>query len=254
MTLAIDIGNSRTKAALFAPSSAGPSREPILERLWMLETGLLEKDLPAIVDEASTLCHYGQEPLRIGWCSVSYRGKLDFSGGAIPVTHLTTASALPIANAYTTPQTLGIDRIVAVIAAREQTPSSPVLVIDAGTAITYDVADAGGTYLGGGIAPGLAMRYRALNVFTARLPLVGVVSEEVLLVGDSTEASIRSGVQNGILAEVEGIIARYRTAFGANLQVFLAGGDAPFFSAHLKTPTFAAPHLVLYGIYHILNE
>ncbi|MCB0841544.1 MAG: type III pantothenate kinase, partial [Bacteroidetes bacterium] len=127
------------------------------------------------------------------------------------------------------------------------------LVIDAGTAITYDFATANGEYKGGGIAPGMAMRFRALHEFTARLPLVSSQSD-VLLIGDSTTASIQSGVQWGIIAEVEGMISYYKSQISPDLQVFLTGGDSGFFENHLKNINFADSNLILKGIHYILTR
>jgi len=154
---------------------------------------------------------------------------------------------LPIVNLYSTPDTLGTDRIVAVIAACSYSKGLPVLVIDSGTAITYDFADAAHRYRGGGISPGVKMRFRALHEFTARLPLIEVQAQPALI-GDSTELSMRSGVINGCLAEIQGIIDRYRAAYGAELCVFLTGGDQYLFENQLKNVNFAASNLVLEGI------
>jgi type III pantothenate kinase len=244
--LAIDAGNTRTKLALFAADNPEPAQ------LWIVPSGGIEAALRSVLAEIAVLVQ--EEGIRIGWASVAQVDALILPEMAFPVhvTRLTTASSMPVHVAYATPHTLGIDRLLAVVGARMQA-TGPVLVIDAGTALTYDVADAAGVYLGGGISPGIAMRYRALHTFTARLPQVDPVFGAVPVIGNSTEASIRSGVQNGILAEVEGIIAQYQTQVGPNLRVFLTGGDAVFFSDHLKSPTFADPHLVVKGIYHSLN-
>lgn len=160
-------------------------------------------------------------------------------------------TALPIGNRYRSPQTLGMDRICAAIAGRDRAPQGPVLVINAGTAITYDYVDAEGDYLGGGIAPGMRGRFRALHEFTAALPLVDPAGP-LQLIGDDTETSIRSGVLNGLLAEIEGIVARYRDLAGPALSVFLTGGDTEFLGNHLKSVTFADANLLLYGINSII--
>src|SRR5690606_13620294 len=112
---------------------------------------------------------------------------------------------------------------------------------DAGTCITYDFTDSDRQYYGGGISPGLKMRFQAVHTFTARLPLV-IPAENPELVGNSTETSIQSGIVNGILAEIDGIISRYRQKY-PDLQVILCGGDAPFFENKLKASIFASPDL-----------
>jgi type III pantothenate kinase len=158
----------------------------------------------------------------------------------------------PVKNLYTTPGTLGVDRLAAVCGARELFPHRNCLVIDAGTCITYDFIDKGGAYHGGAISPGLNMRFQAVHTFTAKLPLVPS-KPDVPLIGSSTETSIQSGVVNGLLAELEGIIRAYSQKF-EDLQVILCGGDARFFENQMKASIFASPELVLIGLNSILNH
>jgi type III pantothenate kinase len=124
-------------------------------------------------------------------------------------------------------------------------------VIDAGTCITYDFLDSDGIYHGGAISPGLRMRFQAVHTFTSRLPLVDTPAE-ALLIGDTTEKSIQSGVVNGIVAEAKGIIQQYERQF-EGLTVILCGGDGGFFENKLKGSIFAVPELVLSGLNSILN-
>jgi type III pantothenate kinase len=158
---------------------------------------------------------------------------------------------LPITNLYATPKTLGMDRLAAVCGAHQLFPSDNCLIIDAGTCITYDFKDKEANYHGGSISPGLAMRFKAVHTFTAKLPLV-TPKPGVKLIGQSTETSIQSGVVNGLLAEIEGIIRQYLEKF-PELQVILCGGDAGFFENQLKASIFASPELVLMGLNTILN-
>ena len=158
---------------------------------------------------------------------------------------------LPIKNKYATPKTLGMDRIASACGAYQLFPNEHALAIDAGTCITYEFLDKEGNYCGGGISPGLSMRFKAVHTFTAKLPLISA-KENVPLIGDSTETSIQSGVINGLLAEIEGIIGRYQKEFGA-VRVILCGGDARFFENQLKASIFASPELVLIGLNSILN-
>lgn len=159
---------------------------------------------------------------------------------------------LPVFNHYSTPETLGVDRIAGVCGALQLFPGSDTLVIDAGTCITYDLIDAERNYRGGAISPGYRMRFRAVHEFTARLPLVdGVEAPE--LVGDSTESSIQSGVFYGMLAEIEGTIARYGEKY-KEMKIVLTGGDAGVFENKLKAPIFASPNLVLVGLNSILDH
>jgi type III pantothenate kinase len=157
---------------------------------------------------------------------------------------------LPITNLYTTPQTLGVDRLAGVCGAHQLFPKQHCLVIDAGTCITFDFADSNGNYHGGAISPGMIMRFQAVHTFTARLPLVSP-TDHPELIGDSTETCIQSGVINGLLAETKGIIQQYSTKFDG-LKVILCGGDAQFFENKLKGSIFAVPDLVLVGLNSIL--
>ncbi len=163
---------------------------------------------------------------------------------------LTHALPLPIKNGYATPTTLGVDRIAGVCGANQLFPDHHCLVIDSGTCITYDFIDRHGKFLGGGISPGLSMRFDAVHTFTAKLPLVNRI-EHAPLIGDSTESCIQSGVINGVIEELNGIINRYQEKF-EGLKVILCGGDARFFENKLKASIFALPELVLSGLNSIL--
>lgn len=160
-------------------------------------------------------------------------------------------SNLPLKLRYKTPKTLGNDRIAGAVAANAEFPGQHVLVIDAGTCITYDYVSANNEFYGGGISPGVYMRFKALNQFTARLPLIEKFSDSEELIGNSTEESIKSGVINGIKAEVEGIIKRYREKF-PETKVIITGGDAYLFETKPKNNIFAQPNLVLRGLNKIL--
>ena len=129
-------------------------------------------------------------------------------------------------------------------------PNKNSLVIDAGTAITYDFVDNHRNYKCGAISPGIKMRFESLHTFTERLPLVAKEGE-LQLIGNSTETCIRSGVLNGVIAEMEGTINNYKQLY-PDLGVVLCGGDSFFFENKLKPTIFAAPDLVLSGLNRIL--
>lgn len=161
---------------------------------------------------------------------------------------------LPIHNDYATPQTLGADRLAAAVGAAWLRPGRDSLIIDAGTAIKCDWVEGGHTFRGGSIAPGLRLRFQALHTFTGRLPLLEMPPDllaEIPLTGTDTESAIRSGVLNGAVAEVNGMLDHYRAQRPA-LGVLLAGGDAAFFQSRLKGPIFVIPELVLLGLHQIL--
>ena len=157
---------------------------------------------------------------------------------------------LPFNNAYTTPHTLGVDRIALVAAACKHFPKSNVLLIDTGSCITYDILTAENVYLGGSIAPGLQMRYKSLHTFTANLPLLAL-PKTTNLIGDNTENAIHSGVVNGVLAEIDGIITQYCNTY-ADLIVILSGGDTEFLSKRLKNRIFAHSNFLLDGLNYLL--
>ncbi|MDB5025513.1 MAG: type pantothenate kinase, partial [Mucilaginibacter sp.] len=136
-------------------------------------------------------------------------------------------------NRYKTPETLGPDRLAAVIGANRLYPGKGSLVIDAGTAITYDWIDAQGNYFGGSISPGLNMRYKALNYYTGSLPLISADARFNDDYGNDTTSAILSGVQNGIKYELSGFIESYQKN-EPELNIILTGGDRIFFDTLLK--------------------
>jgi len=157
---------------------------------------------------------------------------------------------LPIRNLYQSPETLGKDRLAAAVGGFNQFPGQPVLIVNAGTAITYDFVTREGDYLGGLISPGLQMRFRALHTFTKELPLL-TYREIDFLTGSNTDSSVFSGVINGMASEMEGIIARYQSEY-PGVRIILSGGDLNYFVNRLKISIFALPNIVIYGLQQIL--
>jgi type III pantothenate kinase len=164
---------------------------------------------------------------------------------------LNPETKLPIENGYDTKDTLGADRIAAAVAANHFFPQSLVLVIDAGSAITFEFIGAQGKYLGGNIAPGLAMRFKALHEFTAHLPLLDA-SREYKSPGNNTSSAIVAGVVQGMLHEIEGYITNCRIRH-TEFKVIITGGDANFFAEKLNCSIFVNPNLVLVGLNQILE-
>ncbi|MFA5972064.1 MAG: type III pantothenate kinase [Lentimicrobiaceae bacterium] len=237
MNLVIDTGNTLTKLALFQgremvsfSNFEGVDAKQIVK---FCDSNLLIKNaiLSAVKEYPSEIDEF-----------LSQRYKTVF------FSHHTS---VPILNKYSTPETLGKDRLAGVVGAQQLFPASDNLVIDAGTAITYDLITAAGEYLGGAISPGIAMRYKALHTFTSRLPLLDYYNN-AQLIGDDTSTCIHSGVLNGAVAEMEGIIQRYQLLYPA-LKIILTGGDHNYFDKRLKIKTFAAPNLVLGGLNLILD-
>ena len=160
-------------------------------------------------------------------------------------------TALPVKNEYDTPETLGKDRLAAVVGATVLKPASNVLVVDAGTAITYDFVDSNGIYHGGNIAAGLQMRLKALHQFTKRLPLIKL-NESQLLLGKNTHDAMLSGALNGIIFEIEGYFEALKIKY-PELSIFLTGGDINYFVSKLKSPIFVEKNLVLIGLNRIIQ-
>ncbi len=168
------------------------------------------------------------------------------------VLKLTESTPLPFRNAYKTSKTLGKDRLAGIAAAYRRYPAMNVLVINAGTCLTIDFMNSKGVYQGGSISPGLEMRFKALHNFTARLPLIEPDMHYNELKGNSTRDSILSGVQGGIVEEVNGIINRYSARYG-NLQIMLTGGWHEWLKKHLNHKIITEPFLTLHGLNVILR-
>jgi len=164
---------------------------------------------------------------------------------------LTYQTPLPIGNFYQTPRTLGLDRIAAAVGAWSLQPGKTLLIIDMGTAVTYDLVRDDGVYLGGNIAPGVHLRLKALNQFTDQLPLVAPESD-FLQIGNDTQTAILGGVMQGIVYEVNGYFSDLQRRY-SNLFVFLTGGDLFYFDGKLKNSIFACKNLVLIGLNRILQ-
>ena len=169
----------------------------------------------------------------------------------IPILRFSPQTPVPITNRYKSPETLGADRLAAAVGASSLKPGKDLLIIDAGTCVTYEVIDAKGNYWGGNIAPGMQMRLRSLNEFTAKLPLVSAEGD-VPGMGYDTETAIRSGVLRGMKYEIEGYIRSMRRKY-PHLLVFLTGGDKIYFDTTIKSIIFADKFIVPRGLNKILD-
>lgn len=169
------------------------------------------------------------------------------------VLELTHETPIPIKNEYDSPETLGKDRLAAVVGAWHIMPNNNLLVIDAGSAITFDFIDNKGIYRGGNISPGVDLRLRGLHEFTQRLPLVSAPKEEVAFIGKNTQSAILAGVVYGIVFEMDGYIDSLKNQY-ADLSTFLTGGSTFYFANKLKNAIFANENLVLIGLNRILQH
>lgn len=161
---------------------------------------------------------------------------------------------LPISIDYDTPETLGMDRLAAAVGGHFLYPEKNVLIIDAGTCITYDIVTAKGVFLGGVISPGLKMRMSAMNHYTHQLPDISEEWEQVIsrTPGKSTKECLLNGSVTAIIHEMNGFLTSFNKEY-ADLVVVLTGGDGPYFESNLKAPIFADLNLVLTGLNRILN-
>jgi type III pantothenate kinase len=174
----------------------------------------------------------------------------DFLKASLPTWILDHNTPLPFPNLNKAPEELGKDRLAAAVAGASKFPGHPVLVINTGTAVTYEVLSKDCEYLGGAISPGMALRFRALHTFTGKLPLIEY-KENVPLMGNDTEGSILSGVINGIVGEMELFAARCMDQL-PSLRIILSGGDLNYFVNRLKINIFAFPNIVQEGLHQIL--
>lgn len=237
MYLVIDLGNTNKKLAVFSRGRLKDIR--IMPEIRLPAVRSLVQDYPQI-----THCILSSV--------ISYPPSVKkFLEKRFNLLELDEHTPLPIKNLYKTPGTLGKDRLAAAVAGHLRFPGEPVLVITAGSCITYDFVNSRGEYLGGSISPGIQMRFRALNTFTGKLPLISG-KNSAILTGTTTNESILSGVINGTQAELDGIISQYLRK-NRKVKVILSGGDLNYFDKRLKSKTFAVPNIVIEGLFKILE-
>lgn len=236
MNLVIDEGNTRTKIAVFRSS--------------------IPEDIRIISRDVDDCLHDLLNAYPVKACIFSSVAKnsalrTDYLCKEIPLfIRFDRQTKVPVTVDYRTPATLGADRIAAVAGVLDY-EAQQALVIDAGTAVTYDLLTGSTVFSGGNIAPGVAMRLEALHTRTGRLPLVKAEGE-VPLIGYDTATAIRSGVIRGMAYEMEGYIGEWKKIY-PELLVFLTGGDAFLFADKLKTSIFVDKNLVLKGLNRILE-
>lgn len=237
MQLIIDVGNTKIKLAIFQGDKLLEKRETYLETFVEVVIDLV-KDHAVKKAIISSVGRLNEQQMR----AVQNR---------FPTVVLNHNTTLPFKNAYKSPETLGVDRLALVSAFAKAYPKQNGLIIDAGTCITYDFINAEGVYLGGAISPGLRLRYTSLHNLTANLPLLETKEVEQWI-GDTTESAIHSGVYNGLIQEIDGVIAQYKDKYEP-LVVILTGGDAHILSKRLKNSIFAHSNFLLEGLNYILK-
>lgn len=237
MNLILDVGNSLLKIALFKKSQ-------LIQKFKFTEN--YKRNIEDIISE-NNVTH----------SIISNVGRIDDSIINIlkESTNLLLVSnqlKFPFKNLYKSKNTLGQDRLALVSAAAIKFPKENVLIVDAGSCITYDFKNNNNEYLGGGISPGILMRFKSLNTFTSNLPLIDFDSIHQLI-GNNTKNSINSGVINGTISEINGIIQQYCEEF-KNIRIILTGGDSNFLLKRIKNSIFADQNFLLVGLNKLLED
>jgi type III pantothenate kinase len=237
MNLVIDLGNTQTKIGIFSGKEF--IKKFVFDKNSSTEIKKLLTEFPEIKHSmVSSVINHSKEIVNIlqnkTFC-------IDFDIN----THLFFKIL------YKTPETLGKDRVAAAAGAIALYPKKPLLVVDAGTCIKYNFINSNSEFIGGGISPGIDMRFKALNVFTDRLPHLQFEENYSEIVGSSTKTSIISGVQLGTLFEIEGFIKKFKEQNKDGIVV-ATGGNLSFLADGLKSSIFAVPDLILSGLNEIL--
>ena len=235
VNLIVDIGNSTTKLAVYRGS----------ERLF-----LARLDTPDSEAFRKEIKEYDIERAIVSSTKIIPPGFSEQFLAGIPFIHfLSHSSRLPFKMEYETPETLGTDRIAAVAGGCSAFPGTDLLIIDAGTAITYEYL-LNGVYKGGNISPGLKMRFSALNRFTERLPLDPPY--DITIPGKNTAGAIAAGIVNGVIYEIN----KYIRTFAKEHTFFrniLTGGDGGFLNERIDHRIEYMPEIVIDGLNNILE-
>lgn len=233
-TLCFDFGNTRLKIAFF--QNAKLAEVIVIENDEIATVGSVLEKFDAQKTILSSVINHNPD------IETLLAKKTKFH----KLSHL---SKLPFTTPVGKPETIGADRLALSAAAVYFFPKQHNLVIGMGSCITYNFINADHEFLGGGISPGMEMRMRSLNQFTAKLPIVKP-DGNVPLVGYDTVTNILSGVVLGMAKEIDGFIDVYKERYG-NFNVHLTGGDLVYLAPHLKNQIFADPELIFKGLYAI---
>lgn len=240
--LTIDNGNTSIKVAYFIGTQVVATN-----RFIRRDVRLLDRFISSYKPETAIVCSTAS-------ASASQRIEQLVEQRCRRVMHLSHETPMPIRLGYHTPQTLGHDRIATAVGAwgiaQRLDNACDVLVIDAGTAITYDLITANGCFVGGNIAPGLALRFKSLHEHTGLLPLVDT-DGDTPVVGYDTMTAIRSGVMLGLIGEIKSYIADLKLSH-TNLMTFITGGDGKLLHARLDDDSIIYyEHLAAEGLNRI---
>ncbi len=231
-TLCFDFGNTRLKAAVF--------EDDVLKDIIVLPNDEL------ITIDRLLHIHQPQKTILASVINHSQRIEelLASKSTFHKLSHLTKAN---FTTAVGKPESIGADRLALSAAAVHFFPQKNNLVIGIGTCITYNFINQYHQFMSGSISPGMEMRFKALQVFTAKLPLVEAQWNFPLL-GYDTDTNILSGVIAGMAFEMDGFIDAYEAKYG-NFNVVLTGGDTEYFARRLKKRIFADSNFLFKGLY-----
>lgn len=232
MNLIIDQGNSNFKFCFFSENKI---TQKIIKTIENNDFSFINKNIIKKVIY-STVSGYNSKLLEV------------LKGNEIII--FDNKTPLPIKNKYKS-ETIGLDRLAGAVGANYYFKNQNILLIDIGSAITFDVINYKNEFLGGNISPGLKLRFKALNQFTTNLPLLDFQEDDNLF-ADNTQQAVRLGVQNGILFEIETYINKFSTEY-EDLKIIFTGGDINLFVKKIKNIIFAKPNLVAEGLNIILN-
>jgi len=235
-TLCFDFGNTRLKCGVF-----------VIDRL--MEVLTLEDDSIKTIKEI--LDKYKPQNTILSSVIEHDTGIEKLLAKDTSFIKLDASVKLPFTTPVAKPETIGADRLALAAFAVYFHSGQNNLVISLGSCITYNFINKYNSFNGGSISPGMEMRFKALNAYTAKLPLV-MVDWNFPLIGYDTNTNILSGVLLGMAAEIDGIVNEYKNKF-MNFNVLLTGGDSLNFVQHLKNKIFADPYLILKGLYAISN-
>ncbi len=238
MLLALDIGNTRIKYAVFECNTS-------------IEINYFDKyELQKTLENLFLRFKNITNLIIASVGSIEPDAFINFEN-RVTIHFITHNYNFPFINKYETPLTLGIDRMVLASGAVFQFHEQNRLIIDAGTCVTYDFVDKENNYLGGAISPGIRLRYESLHNYTAKLPLLKKQKPQNFI-GNSTSEAIHSGVINGIVNEIDGFIDTYNLKY-SNFIIILTGGDAVFLAKRLKNTIFANSNFLLESLNQIFQ-
>lgn len=224
MLLTLDLGNTFIKSAVFKELTLIETYTFKKNNIFESISLIITKNIQITDIIISSVLYFDIDSLKSSFLNINFH-------------YINHQTKFPFANLYSTPNTIGIDRLVVAAGATYTFPKTNRLIIDAGTCVTYDFVNDKDEYLGGAISPGLSLRYQSLHNFTEKLPLLSPTAPKHFI-GNSTPNCIHTGINIGLALEIDGFIELYKQKYN-NLTVILTGGDSDFLAKQLKNIIFA---------------